>query len=602
FFQQRMGNWQWRMRSQLRRLRESEAAQRMRFLLRRHAYSPRRLALLLCGFIFILYYLLSSRRRFEYIVSQSCLEENLRLYDDELKNFSIARDRDSVFFIGNGYIGVGEDGELRVASAKTLSTLTAFRPLVSLKFEGVDDISQATLTDFLRGKLKSVQCFSANGDCVCATTTTFIHRTKKNILSEEVRISNPGKSAIQVRMHRDVSPTWKSESDDSSPNRPLCMREDLGIGGRLGGAIICSSVPEESTIHSRREEAFRFICAIDVRETVRDRWKKDSREEVTNAFTDAIRESNSIEKEHDSAWEKLNEVIFHLSHSFAPNVLNGVLINATRYAIMSNVRAPLLEEGVSPQEQRIIESRGSRRDLCYTGHSTLLYPSRLWQKMKNAVEVVSLVETWLLTLEKRGCGNLMAMGASGIGQAFVLSLSAATFHDGHLELGMDPADMHREISVSGLQINDASKSKLAFKVKIHEDNRPFLMVSSSSELYACDGGCRSDPIRISSTGIKIPVMLTKPLTSILYVAPNRKHLTQLRNAIHVSEIDVAPAHEDDIMSAHKGEGLPVMLWGLLGVIVIAFHVFLFKLLYNEWKKGDTTPFNPYLRLRYLREH
>lgn len=50
---------------------------------------------------------------------------------------------------------------------------------------------------------------------------------------------------------------------------------------------------------------------------------------------------------------QLNEVTFHLSHSFAPNVLNGVLINGTRYAIMSNVRAPILEDGVSPQEKMV---------------------------------------------------------------------------------------------------------------------------------------------------------------------------------------------------------------------------------------------------------
>lgn len=45
-----------------------------------------------------------------FAVSQSCLEEKLRAYDEELKNFSIARDEDSVYFIGNGYIGVGDDG------------------------------------------------------------------------------------------------------------------------------------------------------------------------------------------------------------------------------------------------------------------------------------------------------------------------------------------------------------------------------------------------------------------------------------------------------------------------------------------------------------
>ncbi|GMR48087.1 hypothetical protein PMAYCL1PPCAC_18282 [Pristionchus mayeri] len=384
----------------------------------------------------------------------------------------------------------------------------------------------------------------------------------------------------------------------------MLFREDLGIGGRLGGSIICSSLVEKSDIQPKREEIFRFGCAVAICDKVGDVWKKNTKEEVTNAFTEWKKEAISIEKEHYNAWEKLNEVTFHLSHSFAHNVLNGVVINATRYAIMSNVRAPILEDGVSPQERMILESKGSRRDLCYTGHSTLLYPSRLWYKAKTTDELLSLVDLWLLTLEKRGCSNMISMGASGVGQAFVLSLSAATFHDGHLELGMDPADMHREISVSGLELNDASKSKLSFQVGIHKDNRPFLIVSSSSEVYACDGGCRSDPVRVSPSGTKIPVMLTKPLTSILYVAPNRKYLTQLRSAIHVSDIEVAPAHEDEILSAHKGEdgGLPTLVWVVLGAILIAFHMFLIKLLYSEWKKGDSTPYNSFLRQKYIREH
>ncbi|GMS95772.1 hypothetical protein PENTCL1PPCAC_17947 [Pristionchus entomophagus] len=598
-----MGNWQWWM-CQLRRLRESEVYSSMRFFIRRYQ-TPRRLALVLCALLFILYCLFSPRTSVVETVSQSCLQSALLSYDEELKDFSIARDGDSVNFIGNGYIGVDENGELRASSGKTLSMLTGFRPLVSLKLEGAYDIKQAILTDFRKGKIIKTQCFSVDSECVCATTTTFAHRTKKHILVQEIKITNPTKSAVRAHMSRAEAPTWRSESERTS-DMYLLTRDDLGVGGRSGGSVICSSVVDNMIIQPKREESFQYTCVIDIREKVGDTWKAASREQVTSTFTHTKKEFSSIVREHDNAWGKLNEVTFHLSHSFAPNVLNGVVINATRYAIMSNVRAPLLEDGVSPQERMIIESKGSRRDLCYTGHSTLLYPSRLWTKTKNSEELVSLVDTWLLTLEKRGCAHVISMGASGVGQALVLSLSAGTFHDGHLELGMDPADMHREISVSGLELNDASKSKLSFQVGIHDDNRPFLMVSSSSssEVYACDGGCRSDPIRISPSGTKITVMLTKPLTSILYLAPNRKHLTQLRNAIHVSEIDVAPAHEDDILSAHKGEdgGLPTFVWVILGVFLVAFHIFLVKLLYSEWKKADSTPYNPFLRQKYFREH
>ena len=44
------------------------------------------------------------------------------------------------------------------------------------------------------------------------------------------------------------------------------------------------------------------------------------------------------------------------------------------------------------------------------------------------------------------------------------------------------------------------------------------------------------------------------------------------------------------------------LAGLLLILLVAFHVFLIKLLYSEWRKGDSTPYDPYLRQRYFRTH
>lgn len=64
-------------------------------------------------------------------------------------------------------------------------------------------------------------------------------------------------------------------------------------------------------------------------------------------------------------------------------------------------------------------------DMCYTGHSTLLIPSRLWKKSDNVNEVIETMDIWLLTLEKRGCSGLLKAGASGLAEAFVLSLLAS---------------------------------------------------------------------------------------------------------------------------------------------------------------------------------
>lgn len=50
---------------------------------------------------------------------------------------------------------------------------------------------------------------------------------------------------------------------------------------------------------------------------------------------------------------QLNAVSFSISHSRAPSVLNGVLINATRYALVSNVKALLIQEEVTEKERKV---------------------------------------------------------------------------------------------------------------------------------------------------------------------------------------------------------------------------------------------------------
>ncbi|KIH63149.1 hypothetical protein ANCDUO_06552 [Ancylostoma duodenale] len=64
----------------------------------------------------------------------------------------------------------------------------------------------------------------------------------------------------------------------------------------------------------------------------------------------------------------------------------------------------------------------------------------------------------------------------------------------------------------------------------------------------------------------------------------------------------APAHESQLLALHRHGsamgGLPMWFWFFLIILLIAFHAFLAKLLWSEWRKGDMTPYNPYLRSRY----
>jgi hypothetical protein len=120
-------------------------------------------------------------------------------------------------------------------------------------------------------------------------------------------------------------------------------------------------------------------------------------------------------------------VNFGLSASKAPQALQADEINSTRYGLLSNVRAPLLEvtgsrSGGEPAAS--MQDALSRNELCYTGHSTLLVPSRLWTQPDTMEKMIAAASVWMMTLEKRGCVHLLKAGASGVAQAclFVVSV------------------------------------------------------------------------------------------------------------------------------------------------------------------------------------
>lgn len=52
---------------------------------------------------------------------------------------------------------------------------------------------------------------------------------------------------------------------------------------------------------------------------------------------------------------------------------------------------------------------------------------------------------------------------------------------------------------------------------------------------------------------------------------------------------VAPAHEQHVIALHKHGhalgGLPALFWATFSLLIILFHLFLFKLIYNEYCGG-----------------
>lgn len=121
-------------------------------------------------------------------------------------------------------------------------------------------------------------------------------------------------------------------------------------------------------------------------------------------------------------------------------------------------------------------------------------------------------------------------------------------------------------------------------------------------MYACDGGCLDVPVKLSSTQSQFPVKLTDPLTAILYITSDKEYIEELKHTIHVKEIAEAPAHEHHILALHRHGhqlgGLPAIFWLSIVFLIVIFHLFLIKLIYNEYCIGSSSSSLGYERVRY----
>ncbi|CAJ0587420.1 unnamed protein product, partial [Mesorhabditis spiculigera] len=560
--------------------------------------------------LFLIYYLYPSGggESLKAYQKNSCLRDRLAHYLVREKDSAVSVDDWAVKFAGNGFLGVGAENELyfRDTNSHTLSLASAFYPLVDVELPESWSKKSAEITDFEKGEWRRIHCYDVVGECACVEERIYAHATRPNLLVQDVKIINPTSSAIQVKLQRRPSNKWTAGSATEAPTSTAQTREISGKDNTSVLASICSSAPGSVTISQKREETFSFICgaghAVLKNSEVAGGKGKVSTQAI-EAFQNArFLSSADLEKEHEAAWKELQQTTFYLSPSKAPDVLNGVQINATRYALLSHVEAKGLLVG-EPADQKLTADRLlGQLGKCYSGHSNLLFPSKLWQSLSDSAQIGRVAEIWLLTLEKKGCGELIKAGARGVSKAFVLSLLAATFDQNHLEIGIDPADLHRQMRAFRLPMPGATKALVDVNLHLDEENINYMLVSSTDQLFACPAGCQEDPVTLSARPVKLPVKITKPLTAIVYVATSRRHLLQLRSTIHVSEVNHAPAHENEVIALHEHGhrlgGLPMVFWVFLGIILVAFHAFLVKLLWTEWRKGDTTPYNPYLRFRY----
>uniref|UniRef100_A0A8C4KJW8 KIAA2013 n=1 Tax=Dromaius novaehollandiae TaxID=8790 RepID=A0A8C4KJW8_DRONO len=327
-------------------------------------------------------------------------------------------------------------------------------------------------------------------------------------------------------------------------------------------SVVYTSEPIEA---SKLEETFSKL---------REAAKKEMLEVMQMGVEDLFRE-------HQQTWSDLFISGIEMKKITDLHTPSSETVNMTLYYVLSSMPAPLLDPLISGEDREKMEASLNYADHCFSGHATM-HAENLWPaKLTSVPQILQLSDLWKLTLQKRGCKGLVAAGVHGLMQGMVLSFGGLQFTENHLQFQADPDVLHNSYSLRGIHYN---KDLINLAVLLDAEGKPFLHVSVKFQdkpvrLYACEAGCMNEPVELTSEarGHTFPVMVTQPITPLLYISTDLIHLQDLRHTLHLKAI---LAHEEHM--AKQYPGLPFLFWFSVASLITLFHLFLFKLIYNEY--------------------
>ncbi|XP_023130885.2 uncharacterized protein KIAA2013 homolog [Amphiprion ocellaris] len=508
---------------------------------------------------------------------------------------------DSPFVSGNGHILLDIDSnKLWVASSSQPGSApvhqTEYSPRVGVYLEGRRAEAQASLLWFRKGAVLSVRCASPASlqsarDCVTIREEFIAHRSRPNVYLQRIHVSNPSDRPATLDISSG-SPSFGSKFSTSAEK--LEDREILLSSGRVPVennrmvlvVVVTKKLNSRIQVSPKSDYTDNILSVVWTSEpieslkieetfsTLRDGAKKELGELLRASVDELV-------VDHQQAWLDLFISGVEMRKITDSHTPSSRTVNTTLYYTLSSSKAPLLDRRLNGEERTRLESSLNYADHCFSGHATM-HAENLWpERVTSTAQILQLVTLWTLTLQKRGCKVLVAAGAHGAMQGMVLSFGGLQFTENHLQFQADPDVLHNSYALRGIHYN---QDLINLAVLLDVEGKPFLHVSVKQQekpvkLYACEAGCLNEPVELTSEikGHTFPVMVTQPITPLLYISTDLRHLQDLRHTLHLKAI---LAHEEHM--ANRYPGLPFLFWFSVASLITLFHLFLFKLIYNEY--------------------
>lgn len=536
----------------------------------------------------------------------SPFESALIEYDVYLRHESSASltslSHNYVPYVGNGLLGMAleHDSHLNIKHGRTLSLPMFYHPLYI-----VDDydMKEFTVAEYKKGIVHRFQCSNSG---LHVSYQYYAHRTIPSLFVQEIWINNPTTTSKTLKLSIPRVSDWPTSVKMTVKlHQGVDLKEYEVVTGMIpipdsenviAASVVCRKMSNTVQVEARDGLDILILTTVQYSKPIskaeyakqKDVVEKKAIEEMEKiiALTGDRAAVRKLRENHARVWQGLWYTGFYISDSKAEGIINGDRINATIYAILSQVRSYEHEDNIKPNTKSDILRTLTYSEGCYEGHSTL-DAFNLWKPLNSLTNLNTVASVWLLTLEKQGCHNLLRAGASGVNQAMILSFGSLRFSNQHLEYNIHPSKLHRDFLFR--RINYGNMTHVNISIILQEDNKAAIFVAldrSDKTYYACDAGCLDAPVQLGPYRKYFPVKLTEPLTAILYVTADKQHMEDLRHAIHVKEVVEAPAHENHVIALHKHGhslgGLNPLFWISIIVLIVVFHLFLCRIIMNEF--------------------
>ncbi|XP_072888070.1 uncharacterized protein KIAA2013 homolog [Hemitrygon akajei] len=503
--------------------------------------------------------------------------------------------------VGNGHLIVDAvSNQLWVASSPASSGvaavhLTDYVPLVSLKSLNVRSMSRAALIQFQEGMVHLLQCIQTGSshksrECVTLREDVIVHRSRPHLILQRIHISNPSDRAVVLEVN--APPVTGSKFSFSLEKQN--DQEFVLLAGRVLTekretilvVVATEKVAPKLQVAAKSEFTEHVLSVVYTLELLDLTKVEESVSKLRRAAKTEMSEllrlgAEVLYQEHQKVWGDLINSGVEMKKITDSHTPSSVIVNRTLFYVLSTSPAPLLDLQSGAEERERLEASLNYADHCFSGHATM-HAENLWpERTSDVAHLLQLSSLWQLTLQKRGCKSLVAAGAHGMMQGMVMSFGGLQFTENHLQFQADPSVLHNSYLLRGIHYN---KDLINLAVLLDGDDKPFLHVSVKPQeqqvkLYGCEAGCMNDPVELTAElkGHVFPVMVTRPITPLLYISTDLTHLQALRHTLHLKAI---LAHEDHM--AEQYPGLPFLFWFSVASLITLFHLFLFKLIYNEY--------------------